>query len=90
MLKIGGFSTDSRISCSVALIEQKTGANTWISRQSSGMDIDMHMQEVLTVKTGGFSTDPRVSCSVALIEQKTGANTQIAGGSSELDIDVCT
>ena len=59
MLKIGGFSTDPRVSCSVALIEQKIGANTQISRQSSDVDIDMCTQLTLTVKVANSDAKNR-------------------------------
>ena len=58
-LKAGGFSTDPRVSRSVALIEQKTGANTRISRLSRELDIDMCTQLTLTVKVAEFDAKSR-------------------------------
>ena len=58
-LKAGEFSTDPKVSCSVALIEQKIGANTLISRLSSELDIDMCTQLTLTVEVGDFDAKNR-------------------------------
>ena len=43
----------------MALIEQKIGANTQISRQSSDVDIDMCTQLTLTVKVADFDVKNR-------------------------------
>ena len=59
VVKTGGFSTDPGVSCSVALIVQKTGANTRISRLSSELDIDMCTQLTLRVEAADF--DPKNS-----------------------------
>ena len=48
---------DLRVSWRGALIEQKIGANTQISRQSSDVDIDMCTQLTLTVEVADF--DPK-------------------------------
>ena len=45
---------DSRVSWRGALIEQKIGANTRISRLSSELDIDMCTQLTLTVEVADF------------------------------------
>ena len=58
-LKIGGFSTDPSVSRSVALIEDKIGANTRISRLSSDVDIDMCTPLTLTVEVADFEAKNR-------------------------------
>ena len=58
-LKTGGLTTDSRVSCSGALIEQKTGANTQISGGSRELDIDMCTQLTLTVEVADFEAKNR-------------------------------
>ena len=47
------------VSCSVALIEDKIGANTRISRLSRELDIDMCTQLTLTVKVAEFDAKSR-------------------------------
>ena len=50
---------DSRVSWRGALIEQKIGANTRISRLSSDVDIDMCTPLTLTVEVADFEAKNR-------------------------------